>query len=102
MFGCRVVDLGAGEGRFMASALDSGALSAVGYELPENSAHKFVFDAALRRIYYWLDFKKVPAHWLAQDIDQVFFSLSHIEFHIFSIQLVVFILELIISPLSAH
>ena len=39
------MDLGAGEGRVLASAMKFGAKSVVGYELPANSAHKFVYYA---------------------------------------------------------
>ena len=72
--GRNVVDLGAGEGRVLASAMKFGAKSVVGYELPANSAHKFVYDAVLRRIFAGVDFKLMAsnAQWLAKDIDQVF------------------------------
>ena len=46
-----VVDLGAGEGRVLASTKKFGAKSVVRYELPANSAHKSVCDAVLRRIF---------------------------------------------------
>ncbi len=45
------MDLGAGEGRVLTSAIRCGANSVVGYELTANSAHKYVFDAVLRRIF---------------------------------------------------
>ena len=72
-----------------------GAKSVIGYELPANSAHKYVYDAVLRRIFAGIiNFNLMApfAQWLAKDIDQVF------------IHLVVFILdlELIIFLLSAH
>ena len=69
------MDLGAGEGRVMASALKIGAKSVVGYELPANSAHKFVYDAVLRRIFADIDLNSVASvsQWLAKDIDQVLF-----------------------------
>jgi hypothetical protein len=90
------VDLGAGEGRVLASAMKFGAKSVVGYELPANSAHKFVYDAVLRRIFAGIDFNLMAsvARWLAKDIDQV--SMDFLK------NCVVFILELIISRLSAH
>ena len=77
--GRNVVDLGAGEGRVLASAMKFGAKSVVGYELPANSAHKFVYDAVLRRIFAGVDFKLMAsnAQWLAKDIDQVFYLQSH-------------------------
>ena len=73
------MDLGAGEGRVLASAMKFGAKSVVGYELPANSAHKFVYDAVLRRIFAGVDFKLMAsnAQWLAKDIDQVFYLQSH-------------------------
>ena len=72
--GRNVVDLGAGEGRVMASALKIGAKSVVGYELPANSAHKYVYDAVLRRIFDRIDSNSMASddQWLAKDIDQVF------------------------------
>lgn len=67
------MDLGAGEGRVLASAMKFGAKSVVGYELPANSAHKFVYDAVLRRIFAGIDFNLIAsvAQWLAKDIDQL-------------------------------
>jgi hypothetical protein len=44
VFGCRFVDMGAGDGRVLVAVLAAGgACSAVGYELPENAAQKFVY-----------------------------------------------------------
>ena len=73
--GKNLVDLGAGEGRVLASAMKCGANSVVGYELPANSAHKYVYDAVLHRIFAGIIHVNVvtsSAQWLAQDIDQVF------------------------------
>ena len=73
--GKRLVDLGAGEGRVLASAMKYGAHWVVGYELPVNSAHKYVYHAVLRRIYEGIvhfDIVSPRAQWLAQDIDEVF------------------------------
>ena len=73
--GKRLVDLGAGEGRVLASAMKYGAHWVVGYELPVNSAHKYVYHAVLRRIYEGIvhfDIVSPCAQWLAQDIDEVF------------------------------
>lgn len=39
------VDLGAGDGRMLLAAASMGASSALGYELPENKGHLYVFDA---------------------------------------------------------
>lgn len=74
--GRNLVDLGAGDGRVMASAMKCGARSVVGYELPANSAHKFVYDAVLRRIFAGIDFNFLSsvAKWIPKDVDQVFFS----------------------------
>jgi hypothetical protein len=71
--GRKIVDIGAGEGRVLASAMKCGAKSVVGYELPANSAHKYVYDAVLRRIFVQVDFNFLSsvAQWLAKDIQQV-------------------------------
>ncbi len=71
--GRKIVDIGAGEGRVLASAMKCGAKSVVGYELPANSAHKYVYDAVLRRIFVQIDsnFLSSVAQWLAKDIQQV-------------------------------
>ncbi len=45
-----LVDLGAGEGLVMASALTLSAKNVIGYELPENSAHRFVYEAVFQRV----------------------------------------------------
>jgi ribosomal protein L11 methylase PrmA len=68
LHGKNVVDLGAGEGRDLASAMKFGAKSVVGYELPANSAHKFAYDAVLRRIFAGIDFNLMAsvAQWLAK------------------------------------
>jgi hypothetical protein len=48
VFGCRFVDMGAGDGRVLVAVLAAGgACSAVGYELPENAAQKFVYTGVL-------------------------------------------------------
>jgi hypothetical protein len=76
--GRNLVDLGAGEGRVLAAAMTCGANSVIGYELPENSAHKYVFDAVLRRIFTDISTSSSQnfARWLAQDIDKVFLYLT--------------------------
>ncbi len=55
------MDLGAGEGRVLASAMKFGAKTVVRYELPANSAHKFVYDAVLRQIFPGIDFNSTAA-----------------------------------------
>ena len=48
VYGCRFVDMGAGDGRVLVAVLAAGgACSAVGYQLPENAAQKFVFYGVL-------------------------------------------------------
>jgi hypothetical protein len=61
----------------MASAMKCGARSVVGYELPANSAHRFVFDAVLRRIFAGINLNVLwsVAKWIPKDVDQVFFGL---------------------------
>jgi hypothetical protein len=48
VFGETVVDLGASDGRVLASALACGTDKVFGHEHPENKACKFVFDAVLK------------------------------------------------------
>ena len=98
--GRNLVDLGAGDGRVMASAMKCGARSVVGYELPANSAHRFVYDAVLRRIFAGIDFNFLSsvAKWIPNDIDQVFFNVTLCEF----LESSCGILKLMISRLSAH
>ena len=72
----KLVDLGAGDGKVLASAMRCNARSVVGYELPSNSAHKYIFDAVLRRNFpNPIQYNKIKpmAQWLAKDIDQVCF-----------------------------
>jgi hypothetical protein len=72
----KLVDLGAGDGKVLASAMRCNARSVVGYELPSNSAHKYIYDAVLRRIFpnpIQHNQIKPMAQWLAKDIDKVFF-----------------------------
>ena len=79
--GRNLVDLGAGDGKVLASAMRCKAKSVVGYELPSNAAHRYVFDAVLLRIFpdaIHYNFIKPFAQWLAKDIDQVFLHLATI------------------------
>jgi hypothetical protein len=48
---CDVLDLGAGDGRVLYAAMAGGADNALGFELPENKAHKFVFDAVNKMLH---------------------------------------------------
>ena len=50
VFGLKFLDIGAGDGRAIAAALASGASSASGFELPDNQATAFIFEAAMRKI----------------------------------------------------
>ena len=43
------MDCGAGDGKIMAAAI-MGASAVHGFELPQNNANKFIFDAAMQRI----------------------------------------------------
>ena len=72
VYGRRLVDLGAGEGRVLASALACGAEGVYGHELPANRAHKFVFDAVLVRMAEAMGSNFLRnAQWLENDIDKV-------------------------------
>jgi hypothetical protein len=42
------VDFGAGDGKPLAAALYLGASRVHGFELPQNSANKLIFDASMR------------------------------------------------------
>ena len=44
------MDIGFGTGVVLAAALTSGASKAHGFELPENQANQYIFQAAMRRI----------------------------------------------------
>ena len=77
VYGRRLVDLGASEGRVLASALACGAEAVYGHELPANRAHKFVFDAVLERMAKAMGSTATSifsrnAQWLENDIDKVF------------------------------
>jgi hypothetical protein len=49
--GSAVVDFGASEGRALLAAIAGGATKGDGYELPDNKAHKFVFDAVCKELH---------------------------------------------------
>ena len=44
------LDIGFGTGVVLAAALTSGAAKAHGFELPENQANQYIFQAAMRKI----------------------------------------------------
>ena len=50
VYGSNFMDIGAGDGKPIAAALVSGAKTAHGFELPENRANAFIFNAAMSRI----------------------------------------------------
>lgn len=67
-----VVDLGAGDGRVLVSALACGADQAFGYELPKNKACKYVLDAVLKKMDVSSgNLYSRRAHWVPSDIDKV-------------------------------
>jgi predicted RNA methylase len=47
-YGRNFLDLGFGTGVVLAAALTSGAAKAHGFELPENQANQYIFQAAMR------------------------------------------------------
>ena len=49
-YGKNFLDIGFGTGVVLAAALTSGAAKAQGFELPENQANQYIFQAAMRRI----------------------------------------------------
>ena len=71
VFGCKFVDMGAGDGRVLVSVLAAGASSAVGYELPGNNAQKFVFNGVLSTLYRQLEVTR-SAILVGKDIDEVY------------------------------
>lgn len=75
--GKNIVDLGAGEGRVMASALKYGAKSVIGYELPSNSAHKFIYNAVLLRI---CGSVSPDSQMYSKDIEQVFCLMNSLNY----------------------
>ena len=71
VFGCKFVDMGAGDGRVLVSVLAAGASSAVGYELPGNNAQKFVFNGVLSTLSRQLEVTR-SAILVGKDIDEVY------------------------------
>ena len=69
VYGRNFVDIGFGTGVVLAAALVSGASKAHGFELPENQANKYIFEAATRKI--------------SEKI-----SSSHVTYRIFPVELV--------------
>ena len=50
VYGRSFMDIGFGTGAVLAAALASGASKAHGFELPENRANQYIFQAAMRKI----------------------------------------------------
>ena len=50
VYGRSFMDIGFGTGVVLAAALASGASKAHGFELPENRANQYIFQAAMRKI----------------------------------------------------
>ena len=74
------VDFGAADGRMMSAAQAFGADKSIGYELPENIAHKMIFQAATAKLTArYPEIKWTNAEWIAQDIDEVG---TDFDFHI--------------------
>lgn len=69
--GKKFVDLGAGDGRVLAAALVLGAKSAVGYELPDNIAQKFVLDAVIFKMISSSAAASCHCQWNGIDIEEV-------------------------------
>lgn len=60
--GSEFLDFGAGVGVVLVAAMAGGATKAIGYELPDNKAHKFVYDAVLKKLYMEKRFA-LPVAW---------------------------------------
>ncbi len=69
LYGIRMVDMGAGDGRFLVAAMAYGAGSAIGFELPGNLPQKLIFDVVTSRV---PRMATKPGKWVAKDIDKVF------------------------------
>ncbi len=69
-----VMDMGCGDGRFMAAALAGGARKVVGCELPDNHAQLRIFNSVLgkmARVFKGFSTYKSKVKYLLQDIDKV-------------------------------
>lgn len=77
--GREILDFGAGDGRVLLAAIATGASKASGYELPENSAHRFVFNAVRTALSVSDSVALAPvaatslprADWIARDINNL-------------------------------
>ena len=75
--GVDVFDFGAGDGKFLVAAAASGR-KATGVELPENTGHKILFEAAVKRINrkYGVQLR---VQWIGMDIDAVCFHVLFVS-----------------------
>ena len=71
VFGEKGVDLGAGNGIVLAAALAAGATRFHGFELPENKANRYIFDATMSMIARKLPINLGFAGISFDDIDKV-------------------------------
>ncbi len=73
--GSEVLDFGAGIGLVLLAAMSGGATKAIGYELPDNKAHSFVFDAVLKKLHienrFALPVAWSEGQWYPRDIDDM-------------------------------
>uniref|UniRef100_A0A6T7ZWS0 Histone-lysine N-methyltransferase, H3 lysine-79 specific n=1 Tax=Cryptomonas curvata TaxID=233186 RepID=A0A6T7ZWS0_9CRYP len=73
--GSEFLDFGAGVGLVLFAAMAGGATKAIGYELPDNKAHKFVFDAVLKKLHmenrFALPVSWSEGQWYPRDIDDM-------------------------------
>ena len=73
--GSEFLDFGAGIGLVLFAAMSGGATKAIGYELPDNKAHKFVFDAVLKKLHmenrFALPVAWSEGQWYPRDIDDM-------------------------------
>jgi hypothetical protein len=68
IYGRELIDFGAGEGRVLLASLAKGAVRAVGYELPSNQAHQFVFTSVLSKVG---GDAQSQAQWISKDISEL-------------------------------
>ena len=73
--GREFIHFGAGDGRVLLSAIIGSAAKASGYELPENKAHRTIFNAVLRSIKNRSDSgvesSETAIHWIGRDIESL-------------------------------
>ncbi len=68
--GKTVFDFGCGPGMFLVCCRMAGARG-IGVELPDNKGHKYLFDAACKRIGRLFEVQLDDVEWRGEDIDQV-------------------------------